>query len=323
MTSENMCSVGTFIEITERTEPDHWKKLIHNRCRSSAQGSFFETDDHEAIENLVKSANWTRDDAGVSGPAMGFTASITQFPHLARTGIISVADLPEGAEVVLTDAHHGQVVDGKPYVGATISTSGELPTTDEMSMIVGREDGLVWTFFPGKKVPPSQIPALDLQGLVLTKAEAIAARLEIAKVRQLDGGFTAAVLSHFSVDKLRGLEIPPGWTRRARYMTARLGRATHKNGDRVLPVGVDVYLSVMEYAQDARCSAVRICRIECPLFPGLAKIIEREMGESWTPHITIATAPDVKPMAARELVNWEPLEPTVLKARIMELPKGG
>lgn len=111
----------------------------------------------------------------IKSPACGFRA-----PVPGRLGIIKLADLDPQAEVFLDDRKGtGKVT---PVVVGVLG-----PQVDFTVLLLGpdREPGkeVVWTFFPGEPINPSQVDSKDFpHGTTVSVAKAIGLGLEWAKI---------------------------------------------------------------------------------------------------------------------------------------------
>lgn len=110
----------------------------------------------------------------IGGGARGFRASIR-----GRLGIIRLSDLGPTTVVTLDDRKGTGMV--TPVVDSVLG-----PEVDFTVLLLGPDDGkeVVWTFFPGEPINPSQVKAegSNAHGTQVSVADAIALGLEWAKI---------------------------------------------------------------------------------------------------------------------------------------------
>lgn len=98
-----------------------------------------------------------------------------------------------------------------------------------------------------------------------------------------------SVIESYKVAVEKGL-IPGDWNEKNHHCTLSMGA-----GDSRFEIGKRVVMVVTHYGyKTGRVSAFKI---------GMGA----EMSNNKTPHITLAVAPDAKPMESNDIVNWIPI----------------
>lgn len=318
--------IATVIANTINLEPAHLEQCCRNRAdNASAEGSFYRDASPEDVKEALLSVDWEPyTHSSIASPAVGFIA-----PKWAGVmNIAKLSDMERGTPVVLRDAHHGNALDDDHYVEADVTHDGGGLNVDFTVALVGprsREDAtpILWTFFPGDPVRPSQISATGNHGRVIDASDATGLGMEWAKcVRPTRSVFTALVLDVISIKKLRALNgTPDGMTEKGTYVLLREGHAHSLKRDGVAPafeLGSEHSLIAHELGFGDNISAARVV-----LPPALEEAAKRTSKIFASPgHVTMWHAPDVKPAKSKEIEVWKSVEPVRLTGRIMELPSG-
>jgi hypothetical protein len=162
-------------EAIENTPSDYWEKVLTQRASDGVpMGSRYDYTKEE-LNTILRSANWKEDNhSSISAPAVGFSAEI---PGLF--GLIEVSKLPSNTKLELVDPKNT----GKVEVHVKDS-SVDMPNVDKTFIILGPDGDkeVVWTFFPGDPIMPSQVAAEGMAGKEVTAQEAKDMGFEWAKL---------------------------------------------------------------------------------------------------------------------------------------------
>lgn len=157
-------TVRAAIKTTRRALPEHWEGLLAQRSVGSKKGagSVYAALPEDILEMLLRSEWEEASHPDVMPGCSAYTAELS-----GMTGVVSLADLPDDAELELRDGHST----GKVEL-VVVGYPPERRTVPQTWLIIGQEEGedVVFTFHPGEPVRPSEIPA-TVSGRV-TKAEA-------------------------------------------------------------------------------------------------------------------------------------------------------
>ncbi len=163
---ESLAPRAQVIAALKQTPPDYLNRTIETRTPDHRAGSYFDMTPDQLKQELFK-AKWEPynplDGEGkpiISGGARGYRATIPG----GRLGLTPIDVVPESARLYL--------IDPKGIGKWSVSTVGASePHTDQVTMIVGPEDGpgaknIVWTFHPGEPVHPSALDTPALEALI-------------------------------------------------------------------------------------------------------------------------------------------------------------
>jgi hypothetical protein len=97
---------------------------------------------------------------------------------------------------------------------------------------------------------------------------------------------------------IANIEIPDGWTTYADHMTIQMGSCPDPS-----LIGNEVTLEVTKIGQDDKA---------------LALGVNSTLSKNKIPHITVATAPGVKPFQSNKIENWKPINGFTLHGIVAE-----
>lgn len=172
---------NTRLVVKPEATQSYWDGILAMRAglSNSAMGSIVADVTPEQLDKLISLANWEAyEHASIQAPAVGYVTS--DVPG-CEMGMAQLADLPADTEVTLDDSKK------TGFLSAVVSADCARTPVDEIVLLVGPgDDGdVVWTFFPGLPVAPSDFTGEE-QGLshgsVITASEAIKLGFDLAKI---------------------------------------------------------------------------------------------------------------------------------------------
>ena len=133
----------------------YWHDTLDQRAGLSgkAQGSVYPGISSDDLEALVKGAKWVEySHKDILPVAQGFRANIP-----GQMGIVSISEIPTGTELRLDD----QKGTGKLSL---VAVGVERKSVDFSVLLLGPngDDIVVWTFFPGEPIQPSELKASEV-----------------------------------------------------------------------------------------------------------------------------------------------------------------
>ena len=152
---------------------DYWQKCLSQRNPGpDSAGSVFDV--AQTTESILAACENVKpaDDPAIKAPAVGFVV-----PLSGRMGIVAIDSLSDDTEVTLRDRKGTGQVDAE--------MPGERgKDVDFTTILIGPNERaeIVWTLFPGPSIAPSEVPAENRDGDVVTIAEAKALGLSSVKL---------------------------------------------------------------------------------------------------------------------------------------------
>ena len=132
----------------------YWHDTLDQRAGLSGKslGSIYPGISSDKLESIVKGAKWVEySHQDILPVAQGFRADIP-----GEMGIVSLSEIPKGTELRLDD----QKGVGKLSL---VAVGIERKSVDFSVLLLGPngDDTVVWTFFPGEPIQPSELKAGD------------------------------------------------------------------------------------------------------------------------------------------------------------------
>lgn len=161
-----------------RTPKHYWTSCLAQRAGTSPEklGSFYPGLSSEDVAKAIQEAAWEPyEHPDVQAPARAFKA-----PLPGIFGLVRVDDLPDGTKFQLVDPKGTGICEA---MALDVPKDYPLLHVDFSTLLVGPGDEgheVVWSFFPGPPIRPSNLKAEP--GQTITKAEAKALGFEWVKV---------------------------------------------------------------------------------------------------------------------------------------------
>ncbi len=131
---------------TQTNETDYFVKTIQSRLVDSptANGSVYNKDANQ-LKHALEHAIWDQVDHPEVNKAIA--TSYRTFGLVGHMGMIALADLPGNVVVRFSDPKN------TGFVSCDVAVETLGPIVGETWLIVGNDDGIVWTFHPGQPAP--------------------------------------------------------------------------------------------------------------------------------------------------------------------------